>query len=122
MNFPIMINKIKDNINLDKMNEVFDLYLLKNKDQQHSFDLNLINESFTKKNIYSISFKSYTELFVLLKKDDTNYTSIKEVCKKDPNLRFELCQFKNVEVYILYQLLLNGLGEQINKNNLTGQL
>lgn len=129
MNTPIKTNKLKIFINRDEYEKKYDIFLISTSDKYLHRGAYIIDAPLLCNNVLSICFDSGKEFYVLMRKDDSNRTLLKNVIEKPDGgdaLTISLVKYNQVKDNILVQLLLNSLSNYesdfMRFSNLTGHL
>ncbi len=129
MNAPIKTNQLTYKFNKEMFSKNYDIFCIRTSEKYFKNGAYIIDAPLLSNNVCSVLFKSGKEIFVLMKRDDTNMSLLKNAVSKADGadrITLSLAAVDTLKEDIVFQLMLNSLGNYesslLKFNNLTGHL
>lgn len=129
MNSGIKINKLKYSVDFEKINSIYDFWVIETSDKFFKYGAYTIDAPFLENAVKSVLFEGGKKFYVLMKTNSTNKSILKQVLSEteDANkISLSRVNCKEIPEHYFLQLLLNSIATKDNFmlrfNNLTGHL
>ena len=128
MNRHVAINKLKMNWDFDAIDSKFEFVVVASEERYSRF-IDAVDNIFDLKTVHSVRYDYDSErsrMYLMLEKNEKNGIALREYVKGNPNWNHRFLTSKEIQEYILTQLLINSLSrseiEEAKFNNITGKL
>lgn len=129
MSSPIKTNQLTYAFNKELFVKKYDVFQIENDKDYFKRGAYIIDAPLLNNDVCSVFFESGKKFFVLMKKNDTNHSRLKEVITKEEGgecITVQKVKDNSFKDRVVFQLLLNSLGNFdipfLKFNNLTGHL
>lgn len=129
MNAPIKTNQLTYTIDKELFSKYYDIFCIRTSEKYFKNGAYIIDAPLLNNNVCSVLFKSGKEFFVLMRRNDSNISLLKDaILKEDGADRITISHIAadTLKDDIVFQLMLNSLGNYesplLKFNNLTGHL